>query len=106
MKKLWVCLEAVKTGRQPVCGIEAAMSQTLALNGMHDSMPEIAGFPRHLIREENPLGQRRIWVEGLDDILEGCYEKNSLPSEAGVPWSRKGRKISLRDYREFPGLRG
>lgn len=106
MKKLWVCLEAVKTGRPPVCGIEAAMSQTLALNGMQDSMPEIAGFPRHLIGEANAPGQRRIWVEGLDDILERCYEKNQLPSESDVPWSRKGRRISLRDYREFPSVGG
>lgn len=104
MKKLWDCLESVKTGKPPVCGLEAAMSQTLCVDGMHDSMPEIADFPQNLLVKEGAPGQERTWVEGLDETLELCYEKNRLPSELGVPWSRTGRRIDLRDYQGFPGL--
>ena len=70
---------------------------------MQDSMPEITGFPRELLSIEEEPGSRRIWVEGLNEVLEQCYGEGLLPSELGVLWSKKGTKISLADYNKFPG---
>ena len=106
LNKLWESIRGARTGARPVCGLEAAASQTLCVNGMQDSMPEIRDFPetaRHLI-EEN--GSRRIWIEGLAEALEACYAANALPSELGFPWSAKGRLIKLGTEYSFPNLAG
>ena len=102
MKKLWDCLESVRTEAPPVCGPDAAMSQTLCVNGMQDSMPEIVDVPRDLVIREGPPGRARILVDGLDEIFERGYASRRLPSELGVPWARRGRKIDLRAYERFP----
>jgi predicted dehydrogenase len=102
MNKLWASLESVKSRKPPVCGPEAGQSQTLCLNGMQDSMPDIVNFPRDLIVADGEPGRRRIRVKSLDAVLEQCYENNSLPSELGIPWSGKGKIVDLTDYRNFP----
>jgi predicted dehydrogenase len=106
MNKLWESIRNVRTGQRPTCGLEAASSQTLCVNGMQDSMPEIRDFPemmRHVLEENE---SRRIWVEGLDDALEACYAANALPSELGVAWSAKGRLINLGTQYQFPNSAG
>jgi predicted dehydrogenase len=102
MKKLRDCLESVRSGAQPVCGPEAAMSQTLCLNGMQDSMPEIVDFPRHFLIKDGPPGRGRTQVKGLDEIFERAYAAGKLPSELGVPWARRGKIIDLKNYERFP----
>jgi predicted dehydrogenase len=102
MNKLWNSIGSVKSREPPVCGPEAALSQTLCLNGMQDSMPDIVDFPRGVIMTEGEPGRKKIWVQGLDAILEECCANNCLPSELGIPWSSKGKVINLADYTEFP----
>jgi hypothetical protein len=80
------------------------MSQTLALDGLQDAVPDIAEFPAGLVRTEPTPGGGRRWVEGLDEILLRCYEEGRLPSELGAPWSRKAGRIDLRNYRQFPSV--
>ena len=102
LKKLWDCVAGVRTGAAPVCGPDAVLGQTLAVNGMQDAAQDIAPFPAELVRfEPSPTGGRR-WVDGLDDILRRCFEEEKLPSEIGAPWSRPAGRIDLRDYRRFP----
>jgi predicted dehydrogenase len=103
MKKLWDSLAAVGTEGLPLCGLEAAASQTLCINGMQDSMPEPKRFPQNLLRHETGAGGGRIWVSTLDETLELCYRKNSLPGQLDIPWSSRGKKIDLSRYRNFPG---
>ncbi len=102
MVKLWNSIESVRDGGRPLCGLEAAASQTLCLNGMQDSMPEIRPFPADTIQGEEGHGTRRLWVEGLDEGLEACFERNALPSELGLSWAAGGRKVDLRDYPSYP----
>jgi len=103
MNKLWQSIAGVREDTRPVCGLDAASSQTLCMNGMQDSMPEIRDFPADLVRAvETADGARRRAVEGLDEALESCYEAGRLPSEMGVPWSAKGTTVDLRGYTAFP----
>ena len=109
MNKLWQSIAGVREGgARPLCGLEAAASQTLCMNGIQDSMPDIRDFPAGLVRVvEGPGGRRgrrarALVVEGLDAALAACYESERLPSEMGVPWSAKGTKIDLREYHSFP----
>jgi predicted dehydrogenase len=100
-RKLGVALDRVRGTGPIVCGPEAALSQTLCVNGMHESVAEIPSFPAAAVRhEESP---ERVYVAGLDDILLGCYRDKTLPAETGAPWAVAGRTVSLIDYHTFPG---
>jgi predicted dehydrogenase len=95
MKKLWDCLALVGRRKIPVCGLEAAASQTLCVEGLQESAPEITAFDPRLIRRVDETGRKRTWVEGLDEELRLCYDRNALPSEIGLDW-RPGRRVDLR----------
>ena len=113
MNKLWQSIAGARAeGPRPLCGLEAASSQTLCMNGIQDSMPEIRDFPAGLVRAveggggrrldvETP-GARRLVVDGLDEALAACYEAGKLPSELGLSWSAKGTTVDLKEYAEFP----
>jgi hypothetical protein len=114
MNKLWGSIAGSREeGHRPLCGLEAAASQTLCVNGAQDSMPEVRDFPAELVRTvdaegaarrlavSTPGAKRRV-VEGLDEAFGACYEAWRLPSEMGLPWSAKGALVDLRDYPGFP----
>jgi len=100
-RKLEAAVEFVRGRGEIVCGPEAAMPQTLAVDGMHDSVPEIPALPVSLLRLET--SPERVWTAGLDDLLRRCYRDGTLPAETGVPWAVAGRRVELGDYRSFPG---
>jgi hypothetical protein len=105
MKKLWDVLRAVRTGVPPVCGVAAASGQTLAVNGLQDSRPDIVEIPAALRVIERAGRSEWIRIRDLDEAWGRCYEQRRLPSEIGVTWARAGRRIDLRNYRDFPGFR-
>ena len=98
--KLHVAISQVRIPGEPVCGIEAASAQTLCVNAMHDSVPDIVPFPRDLVMTRD---DEQVCVPGLDDALLNCYERWSLPYETGVAWARAGRSITVAGYTGFPG---
>jgi predicted dehydrogenase len=83
-----------------VCGPEAARAQTLVVNGMHESVPDVRTFPAALVEEDASSGRR--WVRGLDDVLARLYEQAQLPSELGIDWAASGRTIPLQQYCRYP----
>ncbi len=104
MNKLWRSVAGVRDGTRPLCGLEAAAGQTLCVNGLQDSKPEVRGFPEAMVRSVGEEGSRRLVVEGLEEALTAGYEAGALPSEMGVVWSAKGGRIDLRDYASFPSV--
>jgi len=115
MAKLWRSIAGVREpGARPLCGLEAAASQTLCVNGIQDSMPEIRDFPAPLVRVVEGLGAgrlaagpagaapRRRVVDGLDRALAACLESWRLPSEMGIEWSAKGAVVDLKEYASYP----
>jgi hypothetical protein len=105
LRKLRASIESLRTRRPPACGLEAAMSHTLCVNGVQDSMPEIHKFPASLLNVRGEPGRRSIQVRGLDETFKECYKRNCLPSELGVSWGKPGRTIELCSYDHFPGGR-
>lgn len=102
-EKLWTVIKAVRGEAEITCGVKAATPEVLCVNGMQDSTPRIVNFPEDIISEKviGDTGERFLCVDGLEEILENCFEKNTLPSEDGVKWSKPGRKISLVGYKSF-----
>lgn len=98
--KLWRTVEAVRDGREIPCGLKAASSHTICINGMQESMPEICEFPQELIRK---TGEPKLtWVQGLAEEFRACYDMWQLPSERQIPWAKRGKEIDLRGYEFFP----
>ena len=100
--KLEEALDAVTTGAPVVCGPEAASAQTLCVDGVHESVPDVTTVPTGIRRRATEPD--RYWIEGLDADLLRCYERAVLPSAAGVSWSIPGRTIDLSSYDRFPSF--
>jgi hypothetical protein len=101
--KIAACLDALAGGPDVPCGLEAARSHTICVNGIHESASEPAGFPPELLHQTGCGPQRLVHVDGLPDVLRRCYHRSALLSELGVPWARPGREVDVRNYRWFPG---
>lgn len=101
LRKLSEAVASVREKQPIICGLEAARSQTLCVNGIQESFPEIMGFPESMIQKEKEEG--RLWVDGLEEAFYECYKKGVLPSEEDFEWARAGRAVDLRDYHYFPG---
>ena len=101
-KKLWDFLTSIRAGKPVACGPEAASAQVLCVNGMQESMPEIVVFPDRMIRSRREPDNRWVTVEGLETALVGCFERNAMPSEMGMPWSVRASRVDLNPYDFFP----
>ena len=99
-KKLFDAIDAVHLPAPVVCGPEAAGAQTLALNGMHESVGDLPSFPDSMLVADD--GAARIYVPGLADTLSRCYERHGLPAESGAGWARLGALVNLDGYHSFP----
>ncbi len=102
MAKLWEAVRRARTGERPVCGLEAASGQTLCVNAIQDSVPEVRELPDVLRRVREVRGSRRVFVEGLDEALTAAFEAGRLPSEAGVAWAAPGRRVRIAPGYSFP----
>lgn len=106
--KLWQCIDAIRNGGRPVCGLEAAMAQTLCMNGAQESAPGITPFPPAMIQcqkqvvDGNKTDEYTV-VTGLIEMLRTCYDLDNLPSEQGLPWAKAGHRVDLRAYEWYPG---
>lgn len=92
--KIPVCINAAFEGNQNIlCGVEASTPHVLAIEAMHQSIPEAPYFPDHMTKRDDE--EKQNWVEGLDQTLHECYEKWALPSDLEVEWSQRGKTIHL-----------
>jgi predicted dehydrogenase len=103
--KMSICLDAIAGIGTIPCGLEAAKSQTICVNGVAESMPEATEFAAELVSRTGEGPKRLIYVEALPQILRACFDHALLPSELGVPWARCGRTVDVRDYAWYPGGR-
>ncbi len=98
-RKLWYTIDAIRYGKDTLCGPEAAMSQTICLNGAHESMEEISEFPQNIVRYDEI--KEMTWVQGLAEGLKKCYKDWKLPSELDIPWAKGDQEINLVGYDYF-----
>ncbi len=101
LRKLFEAVETIREPKAILCGPEASVAQTLCMNGMQESVPEIFDFPDSKIDSDPECGRR--WVKNLLQELQDCYKKGILPSEAKLDWARSGKPVNLKNYHHFPG---
>jgi len=100
--KLRIAIDAVHDPSLVVCPPEAAAAQTVAVNGIEESVASVARFPDDQCRL---AGEDGVEVTGLESALDRCYQAGMLPSEAAVEWAVPGRRVDLTAYDGFPGGR-
>ncbi|MCK5740333.1 Gfo/Idh/MocA family oxidoreductase [bacterium] len=94
---------------KPYCSLEIGRSQTLTINGAHESCPEITPIPVSEIETEaleTELGQdasdtRKI-VKGIDHMIEDAYVLGKTFSEINVSWAKSSPEFKLENYTHFP----
>ncbi|MBD3419740.1 MAG: gfo/Idh/MocA family oxidoreductase [Chitinivibrionales bacterium] len=99
--KLLDTVDAIRTGGDATCTVEAALCQTLCANGCHESVPDIIDVPPRLVKERERDGVRWRWIDGIDTLLTECFSRGRLPSELGARWASSGKLIDVRNYRRF-----
>ena len=77
--KLWDCVEAIRTGRRPICTVETALPHTELIERLYREIP-ILDFPKARVHL-NPATDS-VEVDGLFEALYAAYEKEILLSEA------------------------
>ncbi|MDZ7269505.1 MAG: Gfo/Idh/MocA family oxidoreductase [candidate division KSB1 bacterium] len=104
-------VQAIAQDIQPRCSLEIARCQTLTINAMHESCPEIVTVPPDFIEEvedwemfpPNTRGRFRR-VRDLDRHLQAAAQQNLFLSEMGIAWAtpRRVKTFVPGDYRHFP----
>lgn len=102
---------ALREGRQPLCTPTLARTQTLCINAMHESSPNISQIPvEHVQAVEDwemfPPNTRGTFnrVRNMDEYLRVAIEEDAFFSELGVPWARdqKAGWFRVQEYRSYP----
>ena len=75
--KLWDMIEAVRGGPAPACGLAASLPHVRCVEAAQ-RFP-VSEVPTELRRVQNPQGDPLVWVEGLAERLERCFEESVLP---------------------------
>ncbi|PRX24183.1 putative dehydrogenase [Orenia metallireducens] len=94
-KKIWLAIDAVENKESIYCGPEATLAQVQAIKGIHQSVGEATRFAEKLIRSAYNNNEEIRYVEGLDGVLEDCYDKYLLPTELGISWAKSGKLVKL-----------
>ena len=97
-QKLSDSLSAVHSVRPIICGPDASVAQTLCVNGIQESMPTVCSFPEAKVKKD----KSRIWADGLAEEFYECYKRKVLPSESGLSWAIRGKRVELDNYDSFP----
>ena len=104
-------VDAIAENRAPLCTPGLARSQTLAINLMHESCPEIKTIPVQYIERVEALQDYppdvKAWfnfVKNLDAVLQQCYEDGAMLSETDMAWATQGagKQVSAAGYSQFP----
>ncbi len=95
--KIIQTVEAIRTRKPVLCGIEAAASHVLCLHGLHFPQLPIADFPGSMIRAAGEDNDPLVWADNLAETLNECFGKNMLPSENAISWAVGSEPVSLRE---------
>lgn len=90
-----------------ICDLDIAGTQTLCVNGAHDSseINQLDSSLRYSITVKDGYTQAESTqhvIKGIDAVVFESFEKEKLFSELGVPWAVKGKIVSLENYNHFP----
>jgi len=94
--KLLKSIENIGKKEESLCSIESAMPHLLTVNKIQENI-KIIDFPETLVKKESKEnGDELTYTVGLKEVMIECFEKNQLPSEAKILWSKPAREQSFK----------
>ena len=79
LKKLEDAINSVRGEKDIVCGVEAAMAQTICIHKMQKESTIQPIPPQYIHCDETDNGDTLTWVDGLGESFKHAYENYSLP---------------------------
>ncbi len=79
MRKLWVCIDAIRDKDVITCDINTALSHLVCVNIAQRTL--IYDLPQSIIKTACNDGDGLTYIEGIEDIFVKCFEASLLPSE-------------------------
>ena len=83
LRKLFDSIDAVRSGRRPVCTLETSKPHIECVN-MVQRFPVTELPADRVSRAADESGDEYYFIPGLEEAFSSCYEKGVLPSEAGI----------------------
>lgn len=88
-------VDAIRSGRESLCGIEAAMSHTLCMEAAQASGAPVYQFPADMLQRVEKEKQTWVQVPGLSAVMKQAYAEARLPDARMAPWAVCGRTIAV-----------
>lgn len=99
----WVnIVNALQKDKPIISSLEVGRSQTLCINGAHESCPNVHNIPEDVVKTVMQKEQKFLVVDDLVNLLHRSADENKLFSEMNVPWAQKSETYQMRDYKHFP----
>jgi hypothetical protein len=99
----WInMVNALRNGEPLVSTLEMGRSQTICINGAHESCPEVHDFPKEIVKSVKKGEHTFRVVDGLEDLLHQSADEGKLLSELGVAWAKGSEPFSMSGYKHFP----
>ena len=95
-------VESLRGQAEVISTPEIARSQTLCINGAHESCPNIQSIPSEVSERVDRSGSTFTVVQGMDDLIHRSGETGALFSELGVEWATPTTPFNLSGYTHFP----
>ncbi len=83
-----------------ICDLGIAGTQTLCVNAAHEASP-VFKVPESFLHTTAPNSDRLVTIPGLEELVDSCFENETLFHEAGAPWTRPAGTKNVTNYREF-----
>jgi predicted dehydrogenase len=93
---------ALNSGEKIIATLEMGRSQTLCINGAHESCPDVHDYPADQVQTVTKDGHKFLIVDGLLELLHKSADEGKLFSELGVEWARGGDIYAMEGYVHFP----
>ena len=87
-------------------GLDIAGTQTLMMNGAHESSAIHTVPAEYVVRTPYTEGNSetvKTVITGVDDAVNRAFEQERMFSEIGVPWAVAGEEFEMKDYQAFEG---
>ena len=106
LRKLEYCLARCRAdgAGRTICGPEAALSQTLCIQGLQQLSVQDLAAP---YVEKKQMGHQEVLrcVPGLEDAMRQACDSGRLLSEMNLPWTRPAQRVACSSsFSQLPGL--
>lgn len=101
-----LCAVIVGEEKELYCSAADTRNFVLASNGAFESSAVVHDIPSRYIRRYEDEGSTATDISDIDNIIQKAVEGKKLFSEIGVEWAVGGKRVQMRNYKEFGMFKG